>query len=62
MGRHPQLHLARQHRQELLTGWFEKLSEGGNVGVPLAPQQWGAVFGHCMDRYGIEWMVNIYQG
>ena len=48
--------------KELLTGWFEKLSEGGNVGVPLAPQQWGAVFGLCMDRYGIEWMVNIYQG
>lgn len=46
--------------EALLTGWFERLADGGNIGMALAPQQWGAVFGLCMDRYGIEWMVNIY--
>ncbi|NHB85059.1 VOC family protein [Tessaracoccus sp. HDW20] len=45
---------------EQLTGWFEKLADGGNIGMPLEPQSWGATFGLCMDRYGIEWMVNIY--
>ena len=43
-----------------LTGWFTKLADGGNVGMPLEPQSWGATFGLCMDRYGIEWMVNVF--
>lgn len=44
---------------ETLTGWFEKLAEGGKVGMPLQTQVWGDVFGLVMDRFGIEWMVNV---
>jgi PhnB protein len=44
-----------------LRGYWEKLSEGGTVSVPLEKQMWGDVFGMCTDRFGIAWMVNISQ-
>ncbi|MEI5527931.1 VOC family protein [Streptomyces brasiliscabiei] len=42
-----------------LRGYWEKLSEGGSVAVPLDKQMWGDVFGMCTDRFGVPWMVNI---
>ncbi|MGW1957776.1 VOC family protein [Streptomyces sp. NPDC001920] len=42
-----------------LRGYWEKLSEGASVAVPLEKQMWGDVFGMCTDRFGITWMVNI---
>lgn len=42
-----------------LRGYWEKLSSGGTVSVPLDKQMWGDVFGMCTDRFGITWMVNI---
>jgi len=44
-----------------LRGYWEKLSDGGTVSVPLEKQMWGDEFGMCMDRFGIAWMVNIGQ-
>ncbi|CAM5303276.1 VOC family protein [Streptomyces aurantiogriseus] len=44
-----------------LRGYWEKLSSGGSVSVPLEKQMWGDVFGMCTDRFGIPWMVNITQ-
>lgn len=44
-----------------LRGYWEKLSTGGSVSVPLEKQMWGDVFGMCTDRFGIPWMVNITQ-
>ncbi|MEV0019890.1 MULTISPECIES: VOC family protein [Streptomyces] len=42
-----------------LRGYWEKLSAGGSVAVPLEKQMWGDVFGMCTDRFGVTWMVNI---
>lgn len=42
-----------------LRGYWEKLSDGGQVSVPLEKQMWGDVFGMCTDRFGITWMVNV---
>ena len=42
-----------------LRGYWEKLSEGGTVAVPLEKQMWGDEFGMCTDRFGTAWMVNI---
>jgi PhnB protein len=44
-----------------LRGYFAKLSEGGSVTMPLEKQMWGDEFGMCVDRFGIQWMVNITQ-
>ena len=34
-----------------------RLSEGGTVTMPMEQQFWGAYFGMCTDRFGINWMV-----
>ena len=44
-----------------LRGYWEKLSDGGTVSMPLEKQMWGDEFGMCSDRYGVPWMVNIAQ-
>jgi PhnB protein len=44
-----------------LRGYWEKLSDGGMVSVPLEKQMWGDEFGMCVDRFGTAWMVNIGQ-
>jgi PhnB protein len=46
---------------ELLRGYWEKLSSGGSVSVPLEKQMWGDEFGMCADQFGVTWMVNIGQ-
>lgn len=45
--------------EERLRGWWEKLSEGGTVQMPLERAPWGDTFGMCVDRFGTSWMVNI---
>src|SRR4051794_27244265 len=45
-----------------LRGYWEKLSDGGKVTMPLEKQMWGDEFGMCVDRYGVPWMVDIGTG
>ena len=47
--------------EQELRGYWEKLSQGGTVSVPLEKQMWGDLFGQCTDQFGIPWMVNIGQ-
>jgi PhnB protein len=42
-----------------LTGYFRKLAEGGQVTQPLEKAPWGDSFGMCIDKFGINWFVNI---
>ena len=44
-----------------LRGYWDKLSAGGTVTVPLERQMWGDEFGMCIDPFGTTWMVNIGQ-
>lgn len=37
---------------------FSRLSEGGEITMPLQDTFWGAFFGMWKDRFGISWMVN----
>ena len=36
---------------------FGKLSDGGAVRMPMEEAFWGAYFGACVDRFGINWQV-----
>ena len=38
---------------------FDALSEGGKVTMPMADMFFGAYFGECTDKYGINWMFNF---
>jgi PhnB protein len=44
-----------------LHGYWEQLSQGGTVSMPLERQIWGDEFGAFKDKFGISWMVNITQ-
>lgn len=45
--------------EEELRGYFNKLSEGGAIKMPLEKAPWGDTFGMCNDKFGVSWMVNI---
>ncbi len=42
-----------------LRSYFDKLSTGGEITMPLEEAPWGDLFGMCTDRFGVNWMVNI---
>lgn len=37
---------------------FDGLSAGGKVTQELADMFWGAYFGSCVDKFGVQWMFN----
>ncbi len=37
---------------------FAGLAEGGKVGLPLQDMFWGGYFGHLIDKFGVQWMLN----
>jgi PhnB protein len=45
--------------EEELRGYWNKLSEGSTVTMPLEKAPWGDTFGMLTDKFGIAWMVNI---
>ncbi|MDE0393438.1 MAG: VOC family protein [Gammaproteobacteria bacterium] len=47
---------SRKHCDEV----FAQLSAGGKVTMPLQDMFWGAYFGSCTDRFGINWMINYH--
>ncbi len=42
-----------------LRDYFEKLSDGGTITMPLEKALWGDTFGMLTDKFGINWLVNI---
>lgn len=42
-----------------LRGYWDKLTKGSTIAVPLAKSPWGDTFGMFTDKFGIEWFVNI---
>ena len=39
--------------------YFDALSEGGHVEMPLSPTFWSPLFGMLTDKFGIGWMVSV---
>jgi PhnB protein len=37
---------------------FDALSKGGKVTMDLQDTFWGAYYGSCTDKYGVQWMFN----
>jgi PhnB protein len=38
---------------------FKMLSEGGKITMPIQDMFWGAYFGMCDDKFGMNWMVSF---
>lgn len=37
---------------------FDGLCKGGKIEMPVNKTFWGAYFGICIDKFGIQWMIN----
>jgi PhnB protein len=44
---------------EVLRSYWDRLSVGSDIEMPLEKQVWGDTFGMCTDKFGLRWMVNI---
>ena len=40
---------------------FDALSAGGKVTMELQDMFWGAYFGSCTDKFGVQWMFNCVE-
>ncbi|SHL32307.1 PhnB protein [Pseudonocardia thermophila] len=45
--------------EDQLRRFWDGLSAGGSIVVPLEKAPWGDTFGMFTDRFGVSWMVNI---
>ena len=50
--------LSGEDEAELRRYW-EGLSAGGTITVPLEKAPWGDLFGMCADKFGVNWLVNV---
>jgi len=37
---------------------FNTLSAGGRIEMPLQKTEWAEKYGMCVDKFGVQWMVN----
>jgi PhnB protein len=47
--------------KEETTRLFNELSAGGTITMELQDMFWGAYYGSCTDKFGINWMFNFKQ-
>ncbi|MGA9277787.1 VOC family protein [Ilumatobacter sp.] len=38
---------------------FDAFADGGEVQMPMGETFWSPLFGTCVDRFGVTWMVNV---
>jgi len=38
---------------------MQKLSEGGSMIMPLQKTEWAEKYGMCVDKFGVQWMINF---
>jgi PhnB protein len=57
VGTNVEIHLTAEDADEARRV-FEMLAEGGSVSMPLEKVAWSELFGSCVDRFGVRWMVD----
>ncbi len=57
MGNNIYINLEPDTRKETLK-LFNALSSGGLITMELQDMFWGAYFGSCTDKFGVQWMFN----
>jgi PhnB protein len=43
----------------ILSRWFSRLAQGGQVVDDLQKRSWGASDGQVVDRYGLHWLIGF---
>jgi PhnB protein len=59
-GNNVHINLEPDTRQETIK-LFEALSAEGKVTMELQDMFWGAYFGSCTDKFGVQWMFNCVE-
>ncbi|MCE6997268.1 VOC family protein [Saccharothrix sp. S26] len=49
----------RGESAEEVTGYWEKLSDGATVVVPMGPAAWAPAYGMLRDRFGVVWVLDV---
>jgi PhnB protein len=44
---------------EEVTGYWEKLSDGATIVIPIGPANWAPVYGMLKDRFGVVWVLDV---
>jgi PhnB protein len=57
-GNHISLTLTYDDLEEARTV-FNRLAEGGSIGMELQQTFWSPLYGSLKDRYGIEWQISV---
>lgn len=57
-GNNISISLSGEDEAELRRYW-DGLIDGGTVAMPLEKAPWGDTFGMCVDKFGINWLVNV---
>lgn len=47
--------------EEELRGYFDALSKGGKVDMPVRQEFWGDVYGQFTDKFGMQWQLNFHK-
>ena len=55
----PNVHISLNYTDlEEMKSAFTRLSQGGEITMPLEKQFWNATYGQLIDQFGIHWMMN----
>ncbi len=57
VGTNVEIHLAA-HDADEARRVFAALAEGGSEAMPLERVAWSELFGSCVDRFGVRWIVD----
>ncbi|WP_039805102.1 VOC family protein [Nocardia araoensis] len=44
---------------EEVSGFWEKLTAGATVVIPMGPANWAPAYGMLRDRFGVVWVVDV---
>ncbi|MER5263903.1 VOC family protein [Actinosynnema sp. NPDC002837] len=44
---------------EEVTGYWDQLSDGSTVVIPMGPAGWAPAYGMLRDRFGVVWVVDV---
>lgn len=44
---------------EEVSGYWEKLTAGATIVVPMGPAKWAPAYGMLRDRFGVVWVVDV---
>ncbi|BDU01085.1 MULTISPECIES: VOC family protein [Nocardia] len=44
---------------EEVSGYWEKLTAGATIVVPMGPANWAPAYGMLRDRFGVVWVVDV---